>query len=157
MLRSKAGSKQDYATPWWLYKWIDTTWGPFILDAAATAENKKCEQYYNVEVDGLCAPWVDGTFINPPWGDITPWVRRADAVGTSKDKRVALLLPSNGMTSLWYRTVAANCATKILAPRIDYGGGAPSGGSMVLLFGYVGVGGDGSVEYIDLAGLGVAP
>lgn len=54
-------SKTDeWATPQDFFDRCAKRFGPFDLDACATAENKKVESYYDKEVNGLAMPWHNG-------------------------------------------------------------------------------------------------
>ena len=46
----------DWETPDWLFKALDKIFD-FELDAAAGANNAKCEKYYSLECSGLENPW----------------------------------------------------------------------------------------------------
>lgn len=128
-------AKQGWATPQWLYDALRARF-TFVLDAAADAENTKCIMFYDEKANGLMRPWLDATFCNPPWGDIGPWVTKA-GFEANRGVRSVLLLPQLGLTTSWYKAARARCVTEILSPRIAYvgPGSAPSGGSMLLLFG----------------------
>lgn len=52
-----SSEKMDWETPGWLFKALDKIFG-FELDAAAGANNAKCEKYYSLERSGLENPWA---------------------------------------------------------------------------------------------------
>lgn len=99
----------------------------FTLDVAAARHNAKCPRYYALGptpgfdprqgslfpelfvgdeealgIDGLRQPWAAGERIwcNPPFSDITPWVRRA----TYCHATVVMLLPANRTEQPWWQT-----------------------------------------------------
>lgn len=50
----------------------------FDLDVCASAENHKCEYYFDKDQDGLSREWIGTVWMNPPYGrEIGKWVRRA--------------------------------------------------------------------------------
>ena len=52
----------------------------FVLDAAATEQNRKCAMCFTPETDGLTQNWDCGgaVFCNPPYGrEIGKWVEKA--------------------------------------------------------------------------------
>lgn len=46
----------EWATPQYVFDMLNEEFH-FTLDAAATAENAKCERFYTKEQDGLKMPW----------------------------------------------------------------------------------------------------
>ena len=76
LLSSKS---QEWRTPRSFFENLDREFH-FVLDAAATAENAKCERYFTPETDGLSQSWNVGgsVFCNPPYGrEIGKWVEKA--------------------------------------------------------------------------------
>ena len=70
-------TKHDWETPDYLFKWADKRWGPFNLDAAASAENTKCDEYFTEENDALSQNWATSSnfgtkrvWCNPPYGSM---------------------------------------------------------------------------------------
>lgn len=87
-------NRQDWRTPPGVFQALSDRWGPFTLDAAATADNALCGQWCS---DAFAEPWASHTFVNPPFGDIMPWVRKAvNHIG-----RTVMLTPSN-TSSPWF-------------------------------------------------------
>lgn len=134
MLRVRGGGKQDWATPWWFYRGLDAIW-QFKLDAAASPENAKCARFYTEQDNGLLLPWETWTFCNPPWAKPLHWIEKA-ILELSRDHRSVLVLPSNGLTTNWYRVAREYCLTHLLSPRVPYDGpgSQPNGGTMLLEF-----------------------
>jgi phage N-6-adenine-methyltransferase len=65
------------ATPDKLFKFLNNHFGPFTLDAAADANNTKCEKYISEEMDGLDWPWApNNVFINPPYKKLRFWMQK---------------------------------------------------------------------------------
>jgi phage N-6-adenine-methyltransferase len=52
-----SSDRMDWETPPELFAWISEKYGPFDLDAAATAENALCATYFTPEDDGLAQSW----------------------------------------------------------------------------------------------------
>ena len=75
----------------------------FTLDPCATHENHKCDKYYTIEEDGLSKSWKGETvFVNPPYGDIGKWVKKAYEESTTNGAAVVLLIPSRTDTKYWH-------------------------------------------------------
>ena len=72
--------EQAYETPWTHVRAVirDSFGGvPFVLDAAASAANRKAPAHYDIASNGLSSPWLDGTWCNPPYEDQGTWLARA--------------------------------------------------------------------------------
>lgn len=77
-----AGSKtpdairQQWATPDWMFNYLNKRYGEFTVDAAASENNKKCERFFSEKDDALKQEISRGekVFLNPPFGDIEPWI-----------------------------------------------------------------------------------
>lgn len=98
-------------------------------DLAANAENAVTPCYYGpgsvLGEDSLAQDWVghDGDFwLNPPFEDIEPWVKKCAESAPWRHGRIfALLLASVG--SEWYRKWVKNVAQTIaLSPRLTFVG-----------------------------------
>ena len=79
----------------------------FTLDAAASAENALCEEFYSLENSGLENRWNGRVWCNPPYSDIRPWVEKAaweirDLFGPSV---IVMLLPANRTEQSWWQDV----------------------------------------------------
>lgn len=92
------------------YDVLDREFGPFGLDAAATASNAKCPVFYTKEDDGLSRPWMRLTWCNPPYspaGTVGKWVAKAmDEVGAGNAELVVMLVPAS-TDAQWYRDAKA--------------------------------------------------
>ena len=74
----------------------------FTLDVCATADNTKCEKYFDKEVDGLAQEWVGTCWCNPPYGrEIINWVKKAYE-SSLKGATVVCLVPARTDTKWWH-------------------------------------------------------
>jgi len=79
----------------------------FQLDAAASANNKLCEKFISAEQDTLVTPWSEFVaaggyaWMNPPYSDIGPFVRKAAAESENLIGTV-MLLPADTSVG-WFR------------------------------------------------------
>lgn len=101
-------------TPQWLFDALDLEYG-FSLDAAALPETALCANYLTPAIDALSVSWGDyippgirapWAWLNPPYSDIMPWVRKA------MDERergigCVMLVPLDP-TAEWYPDQSAN-------------------------------------------------
>lgn len=77
----------------------------FTLDAAASAENTKCQYYFTREDDGLQQSWAgQRVWCNPPFSDCGAWVRKAwtEWVPWGADT-IVMLLPNNRTEQPWWQ------------------------------------------------------
>lgn len=79
----------------------------FTLDAAADGHNALADCYYTEEDDALTQPWEGRVFVNPPYADMEPWVRKAwHAVHVEKTAEVVVMLfPNRRSAEWWHRWV----------------------------------------------------
>ena len=133
--------KQDMRTPRWLFERLSYCFGPFALDAAASAENALCSKFFDgstPNLDGLLAPWIDVTFCNPPFRDAGEWVRKAIAEA-KRGARSVLIVPV-GCSQSWWHEAAAHATIFYPTKRIsfDLPDGTPTTGAdrdtLILIF-----------------------
>jgi hypothetical protein len=72
-----SSASDEWATPQELFDRLNKIFR-FNLDAAATLENAKCNEFYTKEENGLSRPWHGNVWLNPPYGrQIGAWVKKA--------------------------------------------------------------------------------
>jgi len=115
---AKPVSLQDRRTPQWFYDFLNTHFGPFVLDAAATKANALCEKFLSEAHDALNVAWAPHTFCNPPFKNMGLWVDKARKEAL-KGHCVVILAPQGGAQA-WYHKIARHYT--ILQPnmRISY-------------------------------------
>lgn len=112
----------------------------FTLDPCATAENAKCEKYYNKEDNGLIQDWMFETvFCNPPYGrNIKDWVKKCSEEGEKPGTTVVLLIPARTDTSYFHNYIYQMPYTEIrfIKGRLKFSGckNAAPFPSMVVIF-----------------------
>ena len=116
----------DWSTPKELFDKYDSKYH-FGLDAAASNENKLCENYFGLDHidpakrDGLTAEWAGyGTiWCNPPYGRIIgKWVEKA----FTADNTVVLLLPARTDT-IWFHELWSRASDiRFIKGRLKFGG-----------------------------------
>jgi len=75
----------------------------FTLDPCSTDANHKCPKHYTIEENGLSKSWQGETvFVNPPYGDVGAWVKKAYEESTSNGATVVMLIPSRTDTKYWH-------------------------------------------------------
>lgn len=121
-------SEQSYETPSYLVGQFAKFFGAFVLDCAATEDNKKAPHCYTIADNALLQDIAadlealgGNGFINPPFEDIEPWVRHVAqcAARLPKDLGILMLLPAS-MATAWWAEAARFCETYVLYPRFTY-------------------------------------
>jgi len=116
-----SSNKDDWETPQWLFDELNAEFD-FNLDAAASEDNAKCEDY--IASDGLTTQWVHEVrtypggvkevyylkgrvFVNPPYGRaVGLWVQKAhDEVEKGNAELVVMLLPSRTDTRWFHQYI----------------------------------------------------
>ncbi|KMK11699.1 adenine methyltransferase [Pluralibacter gergoviae] len=88
----------------------------FVLDAAASAENALCRRFITAEQDTLVTPWADYmtipgyAWLNPPYSDISPFVKKAAAESETQIGTV-MLVPAD--TSVGWFSEAIRTASEV--------------------------------------------
>ena len=114
----------------------------FDLDVCARPETAKAPKFYTVEDDGLGQPWYGNVWLNPPFSNVGPWLRRARAeVDAGHARLVVAILPPAVETRWFHRDVlAAGAQVKFLLGRTRWLGWAgtpiphPKTGSLVAIY-----------------------
>lgn len=128
MPKQKPGrSKQDYQTSPEFLQALRRKLGilEFDCDLAADDENHVCPRFYTEEDDAFSQTWKLGTgwnFLNPPYGDIEPWVLRAGLMASREDAQTAVLIPASVGSNWWVRAVHGIAHVLFLNGRIQFVG-----------------------------------
>ncbi len=93
----------DRATTPEVFDPLNARLGPFTIDVAASAINRKCGRYYDRATDGLEHSWAgERAWCNPPYSRIRPWVEKAWAEHRAADV-IVMLLPANRTEQTWWQ------------------------------------------------------
>lgn len=164
--RAGTGGRDDWGTPDALFRQLDAMYGPFNLDAAATAENSKCDAFiglgyspllYRISQDALGPdPWQDPEsveedriWLNPPYSRLGEFLTRAaEEAEAGTVKLVCCLVPARTDTKVWHEVVMAKASEVLLIKgRVRFEGaaaGAPFPSAVVIFDGYRELHGDSS-------------
>ena len=78
----------------------------FTLDPCCTPATAKCDKYYTSEQDGLQQSWKNEiVFVNPPYGTIGEWVKKAYEESMDNGATVVMLIPSRTDTKYWHEYI----------------------------------------------------
>lgn len=140
-LKPEWWTSDEWATPQSVVDMLGREFGPFDLDACCRPETAKASMYYTKASDGLTAHWFGCVYVNPPYSDPGPWIRRAvAAVGAGDARRVVMLLPASTDTNWFHDDVLPNADVYFVRGRIKFLGwqgapiGSPKAGSIVAVF-----------------------
>ena len=101
-----SSQRQDWETPPELWARVERHFGPFDLDAAATAKTAKCKRFFTPETNALTRSWdANRVWLNPPYGrSIGSWVQKAwEEAQTKGGPRVAVLTFARTDTVWWHK------------------------------------------------------
>lgn len=98
-----------WATPQYVFDYLNERFGPFDMDAAAADDTAKCEDYFTLEDAALTQPWFGRVFVNPPYGNIGPWVNKAEEeTKAGRADLVLMLLPPRTDQRWWQEGVTVS-------------------------------------------------
>ncbi len=105
----------NWETPRDFFQMIDRIYGPYELDACATAKNTKCPVYFSSRDNALEQPWRGRVFCNPPYGrGVTgKWIAKAEYEARVNDAAVTMLVPARTDTKWWHEIVLRRAAQVI--------------------------------------------
>ena len=124
--RQKPGrSKQDYGTPPELLTAVKERLGisGFECDLAATRANAVAHHYCTDAFDEYTWAFGPGwNWLNPPYANIEPWVKRAYQECRTRAVRTAVLIPASVGSNWWRDWVDHKCEVLFLNPRLTFVG-----------------------------------
>ena len=129
-----SSDSDDWETPLDLFRELDHVFH-FDLDPCATTENAKCERHFTTADDGLKQHWEGTVWMNPPYGEVERWMKKAfeqSCLGAT----VLCLVPARTDTEWWYE-YARRGQIIFIKGRLKFGGGdtcAPFPSAIVIFF-----------------------
>lgn len=81
----------------------------FACDVAASIKNKLCNKCYTAEYSALEVDrkWSRANWCNPPFSDVTPWIKKA-LEQKERDCLTVMLLPADNSVK-WFKLAFDNC------------------------------------------------
>lgn len=114
-------NSDEWSTPQELFNRLDAEFH-FDLDPCATPDNAKCEKYYTAEDDGLKKSWGGcKVFCNPPYSEISAWVRKCYEESLKPNTVVVLLIPSRTDTKWFHNYIYHRSEIRFVNGRIKFG------------------------------------
>lgn len=94
----------------------------FTLDPCCTIQTAKCDRFYTEDDNGLLQDWdKESAFVNPPYSEISTWVRKCYNE-YEKGSDVVMLIPSRTDTRWWHRYVMKATEIRFIKGRLKFGG-----------------------------------
>jgi hypothetical protein len=78
------------------------------------------DRYVREADNGLAIPWVDRTFVNPPFDPLEPWLEKA-AAEASRGLRIVVLAPWRSHRA-WFRRALASADSVTIEPIVRFHG-----------------------------------
>lgn len=118
-----SSEKMDWPTPQYLFNALNKEF-ELDLDPCATAENSKCDNYFDIDADGLSKNWFGRVFMNPPYGrSISQWVEKARLeVENGNADLVVCLVPVRSDSMWWHLNCMKAHEIRLLDQRIEFTG-----------------------------------
>jgi site-specific DNA-methyltransferase (adenine-specific) len=130
-------NRDSWETPQKLFDELNKEFN-FTIDAAADAENHKCERYYTREENGLEKSWKgERVFLNPPYGrELPKWVKKAADEAKDKSTIIVMLIPARTDTQWFHDYIYKKAEIRFIKGRLKFGDGKKDAPfpSMVVIF-----------------------
>lgn len=115
-------NEDEYETPPRLYNELVKKYHIFPkIDAAATAQNRKCLQYFSKTDSALFHEWIKDTWCNPPHSLTGLFVSKAYNEWQKHNINIMMLIPTNTMSAaFWHGCVEGHAEYHPIFGRIRF-------------------------------------
>lgn len=134
---SQSQLRDEWYTPDEVFLPLQAEFGPFDLDAAASAFNTKAPKFYSEDQNSLEQPWHGRVWCNPPYRKLIDWCRKAWHEVTEGNADLVVMLLPNQTSTAWFHDYATKLGeVRFLRGRVSFGGtkNSPFFGSVVVIF-----------------------
>jgi phage N-6-adenine-methyltransferase len=119
--RPKWWTTDHWATPVDVVQDLEREFGRFDLDACATKRSAKAPQFFTPRENGLRQRWHGRVFLNPPYSQPEPWLKKAiEEIGARRCSLVVALLPSDVSTGWFHDLVKDRAEIRFWRGRIRF-------------------------------------
>jgi phage N-6-adenine-methyltransferase len=122
-------NREDWATPQDFFDRMNNEFS-FDIDVCANENNAKCDQYYDIEKDGLGAnsPWMGNIWCNPPYGTkMEQWLKKGmQEIQNGNANVVVYLIPCRTDTKAWHDYCMKSDEVRLIKGRLKYNDGDSS-------------------------------
>lgn len=117
----KSSNSDEWVTPQDLFDHLNAEFH-FTLDPSSTDENHKTDLYFTKEHDGLNHSWGGyRVFCNPPYSQISKWVKKAYEEGTKPNTLVVMLIPARTDTKWFHDYILHHAEVRFIKGRLKFG------------------------------------
>lgn len=114
-------NSDEWSTPEDFYEKLNKEFN-FTLDPCATDENRKTTKYFTKEQDGLCQSWQGNiVFCNPPYSNISKWVKKCYYESLKENTTVVLLIPARTDTKYFHNYILNRSELRFVKGRLKFG------------------------------------
>lgn len=103
-VKTQSASQQDLRTPRWFFDALVGVFGPFQLDAFAQQHNALCDAFLTKEQNAFTQPWLNQTFANPEFEDMS--LPLGKALEEAKRGITTVIVSPVGCSQRWYHEQA---------------------------------------------------
>lgn len=139
--RPEGWSSDDWATPPEIVADLAARYGPFDLDPCARPETAKAPIYFTPADNGLAMTWFGRVWLNPPYSDPGPWLKKAkESVQRGDCECVVALLPAATDTAWFHDYVLHDASLEFRRGRVRFLGwegtpiGSPKSPSIIAVY-----------------------
>jgi site-specific DNA-methyltransferase (adenine-specific) len=90
------------------------------LDVCSTDENKKCYDYFTIKKNGLLQEWKQDFFMNPPYSNISEWMRKAFQEHIRNNLNGLILTFAKTDTAWWHNYVENKAEVHFIKGRLKF-------------------------------------
>ena len=113
-------NSDEWATPQAVFDELNKEFD-FNLDPCATEKNAKTQRYYTATDDGLTKNWGGcKVFVNPPYSNISEWVKKAYYEGQKDNTLVVLLIPARTDTRYFHNYILHRSEIRFIKGRLRF-------------------------------------
>jgi phage N-6-adenine-methyltransferase len=118
-LNINTSSGDNFATPWLLFDLLDKEFH-FTIDVCASGHNHKVARYWSIATNALLQIWRGVCWCNPPYSEITPWIKKCREAA-SNGAVVVALVPAR-TSEKWFHDCCFDAEIRLLRGRIKFNG-----------------------------------
>lgn len=113
-----ANIKDLWQTPVEIFNTLnDEFW--FTRDVAASEENSLCNECITEEDNAITEAWGAVNWCNPPYSDITPWVKKA--IEQHRHGRTTVMLVPSDTSVKWFKLAYESCnEVRFISGRLSF-------------------------------------
>lgn len=116
-----SSKKMDWETPQEFFNNLNKKF-KFDLDACASDDNHKCDNYFTENDNALEQDWIGNVFVNPPYGRaMSKFVEKAyQEHMRDTDRFIVMLIPARTDTTYWHGFIQNKATVKFLKGRLKF-------------------------------------